>query len=195
MLSLHNKLRSRVASGQEFRGQFGVPQPAASNMHLLTWDDELAFVAQRWAEQCRFGQDENRDVRRFRVGQNTYENEIRPGQDVNTETAIRRAVMGLHGWYSEVKQFRGGDGRQLDSFNFAVSNAHYTQMVWAETRKVGCGQITFRRGSRLRQRIVCNYGPAGNILGASVYIRARPCSHCPFGTVCSKVYPVLCGKK
>ena len=193
ILSLHNKLRARVASGQESRGgRFGISQPAASNMRSLTWDDELAFIAQRWAEQCRFGTDENRDVERFRVGQNTYENDIRAGEEVSSENTIRQAIMGLHGWYSEVKQFRGG--RELDRFRFSVATAHYTQMMWAKTTKIGCGQVTYIGDIGLKQIMVCNYGPAGNIRGHSVYIRARPCSHCPFGTICSKTFPGLCGK-
>ena len=71
IVSLHNKLRSQVALGQEFRGVAGA-QPPASNMLEMSWDDELAVVAQRWADQCQFGHDSVRDVGRFKVGQNVY---------------------------------------------------------------------------------------------------------------------------
>ena len=41
------RLRSRVASGQ-------TSQPPASNMMQLSWDNELAAVAQAHADQCKF---------------------------------------------------------------------------------------------------------------------------------------------
>ena len=65
-LDLHNKLRSKVALGQEARGTTG-PQPPAADMRQLVWDDELAVIAQRWAEQCSFGHDQERNVDRFKV--------------------------------------------------------------------------------------------------------------------------------
>jgi len=46
LLDLHNNLRARVARGEE-----GV-QPGASNMQRLVWSDELARIAQTWADQC-----------------------------------------------------------------------------------------------------------------------------------------------
>ena len=32
--------------------------PSASNMRQLEWDDDLAAVAQKWADQCSFDHDE-----------------------------------------------------------------------------------------------------------------------------------------
>jgi len=46
MLDKHNALRRKVARGE----QSG--QPAAANMRQLVWNDELAAIAQRWADQC-----------------------------------------------------------------------------------------------------------------------------------------------
>ena len=37
---MHNKLRSKVANGLEKRGSNG-PQPSASDMLELVWDDEV----------------------------------------------------------------------------------------------------------------------------------------------------------
>ena len=49
----HNDLRSKVANGRETRGNDG-PQPKASNMIELIWNDELAEVAQRYQILLRF---------------------------------------------------------------------------------------------------------------------------------------------
>ena len=55
------RLRLRVAEGS-------TSQPPASNMMELEWDEELAMVAQRLADQCVFSHDcaECRSVARFR---------------------------------------------------------------------------------------------------------------------------------
>lgn len=59
---------------------------------------------------------------------------------------------------------------------FHNDSSEYTQIVWAQTTVIGCGQITFR--ARLPygyhyfgQILVCNYGPAGNIENQTVYGR------------------------
>ena len=51
LVDKHNELRRKVAKGQESQGSPG-PQPGASNMNELVWDDEVARVAQMWADQC-----------------------------------------------------------------------------------------------------------------------------------------------
>lgn len=62
-------------------------------------------------------------------------------------------------------------------FNRSNPNTgHYTQMLWAGTTRLGCGAIrydTSRPGTRgviHYEYLVCNYGPAGNVLGRPVYI-------------------------
>ena len=42
----HNEHRSKIAKGLESKGVDG-PQPTASDMRELVWNDELAEVAQR----------------------------------------------------------------------------------------------------------------------------------------------------
>ncbi|CAG0883244.1 unnamed protein product, partial [Darwinula stevensoni] len=51
-----NYLRAWVASGRETRGSPG-PQPTASNMRRMVWDERLAATAQGWANNCRFDHD------------------------------------------------------------------------------------------------------------------------------------------
>jgi hypothetical protein len=103
VVAQHNKLRAELALGRETRGQTG-PQPPAANMKQMEWDDELATVAQRWAEQCSFGHDQSRDVGRFMVGQNVYEASSTRGQA--TEGTVRQAIAS---WYDEVKLFNSRD--------------------------------------------------------------------------------------
>jgi len=62
---------------------------------------------------------------------------------------------------------------------------HYTQVVWAKTRHVGCAiqdcsPLTgaFSQGTYL----VCNYGPAGNYVGQKPFLKGAACSKCTSGT-------------
>lgn len=54
-----------MALGKEKRGLPG-PQPSAANMNALIWDDNLAEVAQRWADQCTFQHDLCRQDREYK---------------------------------------------------------------------------------------------------------------------------------
>ena len=48
------------------------------------------------------------------------------------------------------------------------SAGHYTQLVWAETGRLGCGTVYYGQGM-LSNNLVCNYAIGGNMMGASVY--------------------------
>ncbi|EZA55695.1 Venom allergen [Ooceraea biroi] len=107
----HNELRQRVASGQETRGSPG-PQPPASNMQDLTWDDELATIAQR-----------------YQVGQNI----ARTSTTGKEAPGIDRMI---NAWYNEVALFNNAD---VSPFKYFEETGHYTQMLWADTVTIGCG--------------------------------------------------------
>nr|CAH0104826.1 unnamed protein product [Daphnia galeata] len=185
ILEAHNALRSIVASGQESRGQPG-PQPQASNMQIMTWDVELANVAQRLAEQCLFEHDCNecRKVGRFPVGQNlAVEWTTGPPLPINWKKQVTR-------WYEEVVEFPNTSARK---FEFSVVTGHYSQMIWADTNRVGCGFTSYRDNGTLETNLyVCNYGPAGNFIGLPSYKVGRPCSQCPTNTACGSRFTHLC---
>ena len=46
IVDYHNKLRAKIANGEETRGRSG-GQPKAANMRKMVWNDDLALVAQR----------------------------------------------------------------------------------------------------------------------------------------------------
>merc|ERR1719228_2157842 len=54
ILTKHNDLRRKVAKGEQ---KVPPQQPSASNMRKLIWNEELAAIAQRWADQCDFNHD------------------------------------------------------------------------------------------------------------------------------------------
>lgn len=64
IVETHNWYRRIIAGGHESKGING-PQPKAANLMKFTWDEELAAVAQRWADQCLFQHDTCRHVRKY----------------------------------------------------------------------------------------------------------------------------------
>lgn len=42
--------------------------------------------------------------------------------------------------------------------------------------------------------LACNYGPAGNMIGAPMFMEGQPASVCPNGLGPSSEYPGLCGR-
>jgi len=177
ILDYHNRLRSRVAGGL-------TGQPPASNMKQLEWDEELARVAQRHADQCKFSHDcpDCRRVNRFKVGQNLY-------QSFSTRKGGKDWRKAIDSWFNEIKSFPSSS---VSSYSFSHKTGHYSQMVWAKTSKIGCGVIGYKKGRFNAKLYTCNYGETGNILRRPVYKIGRACSSCPCGTSCSNDYPGLC---
>lgn len=62
-------------------------------------------------------------------------------------------------------------------------------MLWGKTRYIGCGHAVFQEEeqpeSYFIHRLVCLYGPEGNIVGVPVYKEGETCSLCPEGYWCN----------
>lgn len=181
ILKAHNDYRRRVAKGLETRGLPG-PQPAASNMRELIWDDELAVMAQTHAQQCVYEHDTCRNVARFQVGQNLF---ISGSSQDNLGTSNWNQA--VTAWYNEV------DNMAIEFVTSFPSNppkviGHYTAVVWATTTHVGCGVAYYQSTAvwptfPYNRYYVCNYGPSGNFIGMPVYSQGPAGSACPSGTV------------
>ncbi|MBV9612877.1 MAG: hypothetical protein JO091_10400 [Acidobacteriaceae bacterium] len=132
--------RQIVAAHNVVRSRVGVPP--------LVWSDEVARTAQEWAETLlATGVFAHRGNSSY--GENLFEASglvLTPWQVVNA-------------WASEAKDYE-----------YAVNSCtsvcgHYTQIVWRDTRAVGCGIVRDGR----REIWVCNYAPNGNIIGERPY--------------------------
>ena len=64
------------------------------------------------------------------------------------------------------------------------TTGHFTQVIWAETYKVGCGFIIYQEGKWYKRLYSCNYGHGGNMAKAAIYLKGEPCSKCPSDTTC-----------
>ncbi|KAJ9601118.1 hypothetical protein L9F63_000697, partial [Diploptera punctata] len=176
IIDAHNQARQSVAQGKVSG------QPGASKMLEMAWDEQLAQVAQRWADKCILAHDKSRHVARFPVGQNiaatwTTRKKVSPEPDFATQVT---------GWFNEVRSFA------FYSTGFTKGTGHYSQLVWGDTYLVGCGYTHYYDPSRGNTKLyVCNYGPAGNVLGARPYQVGSP-SCASQGFAASTRYPGLC---
>ena len=180
----HNKLRRKVAKGQETRGG----QPSAANMNKLVWSDELAEVAQRWVDQCPGASgsmhDRNRKSYNFPCnGQNfAMMGSFKDAEGDEVKTMI-------YMWYDEVKDF---NRNKINPFNMYSGHrgvvGHYTSMCWATVRYIGCGYIKYDAGRFNNEILVCTYGqtpsascnqqPNMHMDGTSMYIEGAAGSKC-----------------
>jgi len=123
--------------------------PAAKNMVKMYWDDDIAKVAQAWADGCQFAHDDNGDRQsNTGLGISIGQNLAWAWSSMQTEADWVGSAVGQ--WHNEVNWFAFGSG----STN-GEDVGHYTQLVWADSIAVGCG---YRGGCQTGEHLyVCNY--------------------------------------
>ncbi|XP_052410423.1 GLIPR1-like protein 1 isoform X2 [Carassius gibelio] len=159
----HNKHRSNV-------------KPTAANMRYMTWDEGLAVTARAWARFCVFKHNIYlREVKKVHptftsVGENIW---------VGTPYSSFKPESAVKSWKDEDKDYN------YDTKQCTNVCGHYTQIVWADSYKVGCAAQVCPNGvaetsfsTKPGIIFVCNYATAGNYRGASPYRRGEPCSGC-----------------
>ena len=142
MTAEHNRWRSRV----------GVPD--------LRWSDELADVAQNWADTlkedgCGFYHSTG-----SKYGENLLMSSARIYSDGRRDLVDVSPRDAVDSWGNEVKDY-----------TYATNSCsgvcgHYTQVVWKDTQEVGCARAVCDDKSQIW---VCNYYPAGNYVGKKPY--------------------------
>lgn len=126
---------------------------ASVNVPPLAWSKELAQHATNWsanlaAHGCAMehSQDSN-------YGENLYMGASSEGHDA--------VVLAAKAWESEKINYSGEPLKKA----YLSQAGHYTQMVWRTTTQLGCAKVSC--GDNLI--VVCNYAPAGNIMGKKPY--------------------------
>ncbi|XP_067679281.1 GLIPR1-like protein 1 [Haliotis asinina] len=151
IVRIHNQGRHLLNDGR-------VPgQPRADGIPNLTWDERLARKAKAWADRCQF-----KHTTTAEFGENLY---IEMSQKSEEEIVVN----GFQGWWDEVDLFNYGSGSCM-----STGSCHYSQVVWAETRKVGCALRKCRTipqmpGAKNIHYLVCFYDPKGNWMGENPY--------------------------
>ena len=159
IISLEEAQRRKIATNvYDVAGQAGIQQMLDAHntwrkrtgVPPLTWSPQLAVYAQEWANTLvRENRFEHRKNSRY--GENLA---WASGQQLSPERVVTM-------WGEEVKDY-----------NYAANSCkpgkmcgHYTQVVWRNTKQVGCGMA---RGNG-KEIWVCNYNPPGNYVGQRPY--------------------------
>jgi uncharacterized protein YkwD len=120
-----------------------------SGVSALRWDAQLAGAAQAWADRlasrgCQLQHSSSG------YGENLF---WTSGRNATAEQVVGS-------WVSEKAGYRHGPFGGAGSCGLACG--HYTQVVWAASRRLGCGMGSCAGGAEIW---VCNYDPPGNVLG------------------------------
>ncbi len=131
------------------RRQLGLP--------LLKWNRNLEREASDWAQVLtRKGRLEHasRDIRNG-TGENLW---------MGTAGVWDVGTM-VDGFLDERRYYRHGAFPNVSTTGKWADVGHYTQIIWRDTKEVGCSVVTARGNDVL----VCRYWPAGNVWGAKAY--------------------------
>lgn len=147
-VTAHNHLRAAVGVNEK-----------------LSYSAELAASSQSWADklkqsnQCRMRHSEPHG----RYGENLYWASALRWSDGRKELQKKSPQHVVDNW-----------GSEREYFNYAKNSCaagkvcgHYTQAVWRNTQKVGCAVAVCE--DTKEQVWVCQYQPAGNLVGKKPY--------------------------
>lgn len=147
-----------VSAHNKWRAEAGVSEK-------LSYSPELAASAQAWANkleqnnQCKMRHSEPGG----KYGENIYWASAINWSDGRKELQKKSPKQVVDSW-----------GSEKADYNYAKNSCtpgkmcgHYTQVVWRTTRKVGCA-VSVCEDSQ-EQVWVCQYQPAGNVVGSKPY--------------------------
>lgn len=180
IVDLHNKLRSRIATGQ-LSGY-----KTSDRMIEMSWCDKLAYVASCNAGECVFRHDKCRNTAEYpNSGQNIASVGLSNAFKDDREAIVQMVKM----WSDEsdicnmdiIKKFHIGSGKEI---------GHFTQMAHGDCDRIGCAATKYKTKDGFYQTyLVCNYAVT-NMLGQCVYPVGQPAQSCRAGH--SLKYAGLC---
>lgn len=147
-----------VAEHNRIRAEAGITEP-------LSHSPELAKSAQNWVDHLKNAhacQMQHSDTK-GRYGENLYWGSALIWSDGRRELRKVTPAEVIASWGKEKADY----DHISNTCAPGAECGHYTQIVWRETSKVGCG---FAVCSDSHEQVwVCHYTPAGNIIGEKPY--------------------------
>ena len=146
-----------LAQHNKYRKMHGAPD--------LTLDSELIKIATDYSAALAYKTD------KFSVKPSGNKNKNREnlGENIFTCTSVIKkscynveSTSPVDEWYNEIKNY------DFSSPGFSINTARFSQLLWKETTKMGCG-ASVRDADGVTYKVVCNYYTAGNVLGSSNY--------------------------
>ncbi|CAJ0603486.1 unnamed protein product [Cylicocyclus nassatus] len=181
ILDIHNQKRQATAKAQYRNGRNNFNIRHAKNMMEMEYSCQMEEDAHLIASKCN-----RQETPRTSLvnGENFYKID-KSFELIGSPTNV--AYTAGTAWFEEIT--KNGINRNLDFTKFLANKKpalyHWTQMVWAETYKIGCdigdcGDYTI---------LVCRYSPKGNVISKKVYQPGKKLA-CTLGE--SQSYATLC---
>ncbi|CAJ0588361.1 unnamed protein product, partial [Cylicocyclus nassatus] len=164
-LDTHNKLRSLAASGKAPDGLGGYA-PQAAAMLKLKYDCRLETYATNHATKCQWGH--SKPETRNSAGENLYMRS--PPYKSTASEQSKAAQKGVEAWFTELSAYGVGQNLRLTKEMMNRGVGHYTQVVWQNTKTIGCAI----KDCASYSYVVCNYGDAGNWINQDIYEKGTP---------------------
>jgi hypothetical protein len=122
----------------------------------LQWDAKLAADAKQWADHL---------AQRGRLEHASYEQRNKAGENLWMGSAgYYSAATMISGFIDEKKDFLPGKFPNVSRTGKWQDVAHYTQLIWHDTRQVGCAVSR----DQTNDFLVCRYFPIGNWIGQQI---------------------------
>ena len=128
----------------------------------LFWSVELSSDARTWAEKLaneKIFEHAYAEVLQKKQGENLW---------MGTAGEFAYAEMAAL-WLDEHVLMKSGRFPDVSKTGKWEDVGHYTQMIWADTRQVGCAIAK----NNIDEFVVCRYFPAGNVLGVTINLETR----------------------
>jgi pathogenesis-related protein 1 len=142
-----------VSAHNRWRAEVGVAP--------LSYSSKLAVSAKAWAEKLKASEQCGlRHSGKPDTGENLY-----GATATGPISLVVTSAQVVDAWGEEKKDY---DYASNSSKPGAVCG-HYTQVVWRDTKSVGCGVAFCAAGDTKAQVWVCQYSPPGNYVGRRPY--------------------------
>ncbi|KAL0577678.1 hypothetical protein V5O48_004326 [Marasmius crinis-equi] len=120
----------------------------------VEWSQQLYREALEWAQKCTL----------------THDRETGDGENLSSSTRASYSLENaMNAWMSEYSKYQYDQPPPYGS----PGTGHFTQVVWKNTKYVGCAEVKCETGAWSRKpkaitNFVCRYHPAGNTQGEYV---------------------------
>ena len=131
--------------------------------YSIALESAAQIYANSLASNGKFEHDPKNHERNF--GENLY---------AHSQDKIPTILDAITPWYDDEKPYYHYDDGSCDEGTFSngqnIMCGHYTQVIWQDTKEVGCASAQYKTGNFKGGHIyVCKYQKAGNIVGLKPY--------------------------
>ena len=135
------------------------------NAPELVLDNELIKLALDYSAALAYKD----DIYSITPSLSKNKNREKLGENIFTCTSVLKTIncyeitstKPVDEWYSEIKNYN------FSQPGFTIDSSHFSQLIWKETTKMGCGASV--RDDGVTYKVVCNYYKAGNILNSQKF--------------------------